>query len=345
MSQPIRSTRSNRKKKKRIRPIVLWILTPLIVIALCTAAYGTFLYNKAESVINKSYKPVDVASKRNVKANPKLDNVSILLMGVDDSQTRHFGTGTRTDALMVVTLNKKENSVKMLSIPRDSYVAIPGRSKKTKINEANAYGGTKLAIETVQNLLDIPVDYYVKMNFNAFLDVVDALGGINVNVPYALSEQDSKDRQDAIQLQPGMQHLNSEEALALARTRHKDNDIQRGLRQQQILKAIMKKAVSVDSIPKEGKVIEAVGKNMETNLTFDDIKSLISYTTSSKGLDFTTLHVDGKDSTIGGVYYYQLDPHSLANAKLELQSTLDTESAKSTATETSSTSDKEASNS
>src|SRR6476646_4341116 len=108
MSQPLRSSRSNRKKKKRrIRPIVLWVFTPLLVIALSAAAYGSFLYNKAESVVNKSYKPVDVPSKRKVKANPKLDNVSILLMGVDDSQTRNFGKGTRTDALMVLTLNKK----------------------------------------------------------------------------------------------------------------------------------------------------------------------------------------------------------------------------------------------
>lgn len=321
MPQQLRSGKSN-KKKKRNRRIVIWIITPLLVFALSAVAYGTFLYKKAESVVNKSYKPVEVASKRKVKANPKLDNVSILLMGIDDSETRHFGKGTRTDALMVVTLNKKENSVKLLSIPRDSYVQIPGRAKKTKINEANAYGGTKLAIETVQDLLDIPIDYYVKMNFNAFLDVVKAIDGIEVNVPYKLVEQDSHDRQGAIRLQPGLQHLNAEEALALARTRHYDSDIQRGLRQQEILKAIMKKTASVDSIPKEGKVIDAVGKNMETNLTFDDMKSLTSYATSGKNLNFTTLHLEGKDSTINGIYYYQLDPHSVANTKLELQTSL-----------------------
>ncbi|MGG5255334.1 LCP family protein [Neobacillus sp. SM06] len=321
MSQQLRSSKTIRKKKRN-RRIVIWILTPLLVITLSAVAYGTFLYKKAESVANKSYKPVEVPSKRKVKANPKLDNVSILLMGIDDSQTRHFGKGTRTDALMVVTLNKKENSLKLLSIPRDSYVSIPGRSKKTKINEANAYGGTKLAIETVQDLLDIPIDYYVKMNFNAFLDVVKAIDGIDVNVPYKLVEQDSKDQQGAIRLQPGLQHLNAEEALALARTRHYDNDIQRGLRQQEIIKAIVKKAVSVDSIPKQGKIIDALGKNMETNLTFDDMKSLVSYAASGKKLDFTTLHLEGKDSTISGIYYYQLDPHSLANVKLELQTTL-----------------------
>lgn len=327
-SQKIRSARLIRKKKRN-RRIIAFIVAPLLVVALFTIGYGTFLYKKAETVFNKSYKPVEAASKRNVKADPKLDNASILLMGIDDSQTRHFGKGTRTDALMVVTLNKKDNSIKLLSIPRDSYVDIPGRINKTKINAANAYGGTPLAIETVQNLLDIPIDYYVKMNFNAFLDTVNVLDGINANVPYALNEQDSQDNKGAIKLQPGMQHLNAEEALALARTRHQDNDIQRGLRQQEILKAIIKKAASVNSIPKAGDLMDAVGKNMETDLTFNDMKSLVNYGTSGKKLHFTTLHLKGCDSTIDGIYYYQLDQASLDSVKLKLKSSLDLETASS----------------
>jgi polyisoprenyl-teichoic acid--peptidoglycan teichoic acid transferase len=328
MPQQIGPRRSRRKRRRKLRPVFRWILTALLVIAIASTAYATYLYKKAEAAANKAYQAVDGTAK----VNPKLDNISILLMGIDDSQTRHFGKGTRTDAMMVLTLNKKENAVKLLSIPRDSYVTIPGRTSKTRINEANAYGGTKLAIETVQNVLDIPIDYYVKMNFNAFLDVVDALGGVDVNVPYALTEQDSKDRAGAIKLKPGMQHLNAEQTLALARTRHYDNDIQRGLRQQAILKAIAKKAMSVNAIAKEGKVIDAVGKNMQTNLTFDDMKSLTNYATSGKKFNFTTLHLDGKDSTIGGAYYYQLDPHSLANIKLELQSSLNIESESGTNT-------------
>jgi LCP family protein required for cell wall assembly len=322
MSQEFRSLRLNKKKKKKKRRIVTWMLTPLLVIVLSAVAYGTFLYNKAESVVNKTYKPVNTITKRAEAIDPKFDNFSILLIGVDDSETRNFGKGTRSDALMVVTLNKEENSLKLVSIPRDSYVKIPGRANKTRINAAHAFGGTELAIETVQEVLDIPIDYYVKMNFNAFIDVVDAVDGIEVEVPYLITEQDSKDTPGAITLQPGLQNLDGEEALALARTRHADSDIYRGLRQQEIIKAILKKAISVNSITKQTDILDAVGSNMETNLSFSDIKSLISYALSGKSLSFETLPLDGSDSTIGGAYYYQLDPQSLENVISQLQTHL-----------------------
>src|SRR5690625_5785080 len=157
--------------------------------------------------------------------DPKFDNVSILLMGVDSSDERGDDEEARTDALLVATLNKDEKSVKLLSIPRDSYVYVPEVGYETKINHAHAYGGPRATIETVENLLNIPIDYYVRVNFEAFMDVVDAVDGITVDVPYELQEQDSKDRADAIHLYPGGQKLNGEEALALARTRKKDSDV------------------------------------------------------------------------------------------------------------------------
>ncbi|MGX6445255.1 LCP family protein [Neobacillus sp. K501] len=341
MSQDLRILRKKQKKKKRKKRIIIWILTPILVLAISAVAYGTLLYNKAESVVNESYKPVEsVTQKREEKVDPKMDNVSILLIGVDDSETRDFGKGTRSDALMVATLNKKENSVKLVSIPRDSYVKIPGKQNKTRINAAHAIGGTDLAIETVQEVLDIPIDYYVKMNFNAFIDVVDAIDGIEVEVPYLIKEQDSKDRQGAITLKPGLQNLNGEEALALARTRHQDSDIYRGLRQQEILKAILKKSVSLNSITKQTDIIDAVGKNMETNLSFNEIKSLLSYAINGSNLSFETLSLEGSDSTIGGAYYYQLNQQSLQNVQSQLQTHLSLSSDTSTETALEEESDK-----
>jgi polyisoprenyl-teichoic acid--peptidoglycan teichoic acid transferase len=335
MSQEIRTIRKQNKRKKRKRRILTWILIPLVVIALSTVTYGTFLYKKAESVVNGSYKPIEtVTQKREEKVDPIMDNVSLLLIGVDDSETRKFGTGTRSDALMVVTFNKDENSVKMLSIPRDSYVKIPGKKNKTRINAAHAIGGTDLAIETVQEVLDIPIDYYVKMNFNAFIDVVDALDGVEVEVPYLITEQDSKDLADAIKLQPGLQTLNGEETLALARTRHQDSDIYRGLRQQEILKAIINKGTSINSLTKLSDIISAVGSNMETNLTFNNMKSFVNYVINDKSLNFETLALEGSDSTINEAYYYQLDEQSLENVKLMLQTHLNGNTTDLTAAET-----------
>jgi polyisoprenyl-teichoic acid--peptidoglycan teichoic acid transferase len=313
------------KKKKRRRRVTLWVLTPLLVLIIGGTAYGAFLYNKAHSVMNESYQPIERTTKKTEdKADPQVDNTSILFIGVDDSDTRDYNSGSRSDALMLATFNEKAKSVKLVSIPRDSYVYIPEIGREDKITHAHAYGGPAATIETVEELFDIPIDYYVKMNFNAFIDVVDALGGIEAEVPYALSEMDSQDRKNAINLEPGLQELNGEEALALARTRKKDSDIERGKRQQEILKAIISKAVSVKGVTKYADVIEAVGDNLATDLSFNDMKSFFDYAAAGTSLQIETISLKGQNSYIGGVYYYQLDENDMNITKQTLKSHLGT---------------------
>lgn len=317
----LRSSNNLNKKRLRRKRVFRWILLPILLISLSFIAYGTFLYNKAESVMDESYNPLEREGKRE-KVNPFNENISVLFIGVDDSSERQFEGSARTDALMLATFNQEDKSVKLLSIPRDSYVYIPEKDFYTKINHAHAYGGVELTLDTVEELLDVPVDYYVKMNFNAFIDVIDALNGIEVNVPYTFTEQDSNDNAGAITLNEGIQNLDGEEALALARTRKLDNDIERGKRQQEIIKAIMKKAVSVKSVSNYADVIEAVGDNMKTDLRFDDMKSFIEYATAGSNLNTETLTLEGTDSRIDGVYYYQLDEMALIETKARLKTHL-----------------------
>jgi LCP family protein required for cell wall assembly len=306
-------------KKKRRKRILLWIVMPILLLIIGATAYGGVLYNKAESMMNKSYKPIDRDSKQ---ANVELENTSILFVGVDDSDKRKSNGSARSDALMLATFNKEEKSIKLLSIPRDSYVYIPEKDMYTKINHAHAYGGVKLTLETVEELLDVPVDYYVKMNFNAFIDVIDALDGVEVDVPFTFSEQDSEDHAKAITLEKGLQQLDGEEALAFARTRKMDSDIKRGERQQQIFKAIVAKGSSVKSISNYTDVIEAVGNNMSTDLTFDQMKSFISYIQAGSGINIESLSLKGEDSRIDGIYYYQLDEEDLEVTKSSLKTHL-----------------------
>jgi polyisoprenyl-teichoic acid--peptidoglycan teichoic acid transferase len=315
------------KKKKRRKRIFYFIIVPLLILTFSVAGYGALLYKKAETVFNESFNNIDGREKSDLRdkhVDPNIDNVSILFIGVDESDTRNYGSATRSDALMLATLNEENKSVKLVSIPRDSYVYLPEVGYKTKINHAHAYGGPKASIEAVETMFNIPVDYYVKMNFHAFIDVVDALGGINVEVPYELFEQNSEDTKNAIHLQPGMQSLDGEEALALARTRKMDNDIERGKRQQEILKGVMKKAISANALTKYDDIIQAIGDNMETNMTFDEMKALSSYGLQKK-LNLSTLSLEGEDSYIEGVYYWQLDDTSVANTAIELQEHLELE--------------------
>ncbi|PDM39224.1 MULTISPECIES: LCP family protein [unclassified Geobacillus] len=314
------------KKKKRRRRILFWLFVPCLLFLISSAGYALFLMHKAESMINKSYEEIGNNAK---SIDPKKDNFSVLFIGIDDSKSRNFKSDTRSDALILATFNAKDKSVKMVSIPRDSYVYIPCEDKYDKITHAHAYGGTKCTVESIENLFDIHIDYYVKMNFYAFMDVVDALGGIEVEVPYDIKEKDSEDHHNAIVLKKGLQKLNGEEALALARTRKKDNDIERGKRQQQILKAILEKASKTSSITKYDDVIEAVGGNMKTNFTFDQMKSLVHYVIGDKKLTIESLYLKGTDHN-DGIYYYMLDEDSVQEIGETLQNHLQSSDSTST---------------
>ncbi|MET4560670.1 LCP family protein required for cell wall assembly [Lysinibacillus parviboronicapiens] len=329
--------RNNYKKKKRSSKASLLIKVALLLVAsllICVTAYGVYITKQAEHAADSAHEVLEgreVSTLREEKVKPVHDNVSILFVGVDDSENRGQGSeNSRSDALILATLNNKTKTIKMLSIPRDSYVNIPSVGYKDKITHAHALGGTLSTIETVEGLFDIPIDYYVRMNFNAFIDVVDALGGVEVEVPYALHEKDEFDR-NTINLQPGLQHLNGSEALALARTRKQDNDIERGKRQQEILSAIIKQVASVGAISKYDDVIKAIGDNMKTDMTFSEMKSFLSYLTQGMPrIDSLTL--DGADDMSTGVYYYQLNQESVDEVTNTLKNHLNLNSSSSSLT-------------
>ncbi|MBP1969379.1 LCP family protein required for cell wall assembly [Virgibacillus natechei] len=313
-----------RKRRRKIRKRAFFILIPLIAL-LGVSIYGGYLYIKADSVLSDSYEDDgrDKSALRDAQVDPTEDNVSILIMGIDENDTRDNAESALTDALMLATLNKEDNTVNIVSIPRDSYVHIPEVGYEDKINHAHSFGGTKATVETVENLLDIPVDYNVKVNFNGFVEIVDALDGIEVEVPYTFSESNSTDQGEDIHLVEGEQTLDGEEALALARTRKLDNDIERGKRQQDIITAMMDKAISVNSLLNYGDILDAVGDNMSTNLTFGEMKSFISYATNDNDLDIETHTLKGTDYQPGSTYYWQLDQFALGETQSMLKNHLD----------------------
>lgn len=318
--------RTQTKKRSKKRTIIYSILILFGTVAILSATYGVYLTKRAEVAAERSFEALadraNGSELREEEVEPLTDNVSILFVGIDDSEKRSEGQdSSRSDALMVATLNNEEKSIKLVSIPRDSYVYIPEVGYEDKITHAHAYGDTRASIETVEELLDIPIDYYVKMNFNAFIDTVDALGGVNVDVPYDHLELDEND-QYTVELKEGRQLLDGREALALARTRKLDNDIERGKRQQMILEAIIQKAASASSFTRYGDVIDAVGNNMKTDLTFDEMRSFFDYLTKGRP-QVETLTLEGYDDMTTGTYYWQLDQESLEETSSILQTHLD----------------------
>ena len=308
-------------KKRKVAFVSLIVIASLLI---SLSAYAVYLTKKAEIAANNSYEAIEDRNQsalRDGKVEPITDNVSVLFIGIDGSEVRNEEDDkSRSDALMLATLNNEDKTVKLVSIPRDSYVYIPEVGYSNKINHAHAYGGTKAAIETVEELMEIPVDYYVKMNFDAFIDVVNALGGIEAEVPYDYLEKDENNKR-TVQLEKGLQELDGREALALARTRMLDNDIERGKRQQMILSAIIEKSASASSFTKYGEVIDAIGGNMKTDMTFNEMKSFFAYLKDGVP-EVDTLSLKGEDDMSTGKYYWQLEQESLDETRDILKSHL-----------------------
>ncbi|WP_249869251.1 LCP family protein [Oceanobacillus saliphilus] len=313
---------SNKKK------IIISVLIALFLIIGVGIGYAAYLYNKTDSIVSDAHEDVgrdnETSQLRMGNVDPVEDNVSVLFIGVDDSEHREV-ENSRSDALLLATFNQEQSTVKLLSIPRDTYVYVPEVNYATKINHAHSFGGPRATIETIEEFLDVPVDYYVRMNFNAFVDVVDALDGIWLNVPYEILESDSDDKRDSIHLYPGYQQLDGEQALALARTRKYDNDVERGKRQQEILTEIANKATSASSLFKLEDVIVAVGTNLRTNLTFGEIRSFLSYGLD-EGIQIENVNFSGQGGYMeAGGWFYQVDEESRIQIQTELRNHLELE--------------------
>ena len=186
------------------KKILFWILGIIGVLIIGGGIYAYNIYSSVSKTLDEVHKPLkrDEGNKQEEKISNS-EPVSILLLGADE---RGEDKG-RSDSLMVITLNPKTNSMKTVSIPRDTYTEIVGKGKKDKINHAYAFGGIDMSVKTVENFLDIPVDHYIEVNMEGFKDVVDAVGGVEVNNDLAFSYEGS-------QFMKGDIHLNGTEALA-----------------------------------------------------------------------------------------------------------------------------------
>lgn len=258
--------------------------------------------------------------------NQKIDRpFTILLMGVDSEIDGISNSSFNGDALMLLTFNPSTFSSTILSIPRDTYVSIScfTNSRKNKITHA-AWNGDTCMIDTIQNFLDIQIDYYVKINFKGIVSLIDELGGIEVDVPLSFCEQDSNRNFDnQICLNKGIKLLTGEEALAIARHRKTINDIKRGENQQLVVKGLLNKLKNINSINTIYALLDTISNNMETNMNINEILSLynIGKDILSKGnnlnideiISIKRLFINGYDA-----YIYDYDMITNTGTKLLL---------------------------
>ncbi|EGO8326756.1 transcriptional regulator [Enterococcus faecalis] len=253
--------------EKKMLFIIFGILVTFILIIL---GVGATFYTTLSHSINRTYESVErsnVQRKTPISGDNQLP-FSVLLMGIDTGDLGRVEQG-RSDTLMVAAVNPIDKQTTIVSIPRDTYVEIKGRKTMDKINHAYAFGGTAMAIDTVQNYLDIPIDHYVSINMKGLKELVNAIGGIEVNNRFTFS-------QDNYYFSIGKISLNGDEALAYSRMRYEDpnGDYGRQERQRKIIEGIIKKIVSFSSISKYKMVLETIETNMKTDMNFDEMQKV-----------------------------------------------------------------------
>ncbi|MGG5324059.1 transcriptional regulator [Enterococcus pernyi] len=303
---------------KRWQKVILTLLGIIVLLIGGVSAYGIKFMGEASQTVNRISKQSDrVSAKRDDRVSiDDQEPFSVLLLGLDTGGLGRTEQG-RSDTMMVVTVNPQQKKSTIISLDRDIYTNIVGYGTVDKLNHAYAFGGVEMAMDSIEQLLDIPIDHYVTINLDGMKDLIDAVGGIEIDnkIDFTL---------DGVHVPEGKQTVDGEKGLAYARMRHEDpeGDIGRQARQREVVTKIVNKVVSLDGVSNYRKLLDAAGNNVTTDLDWDDMLDIATNYTSA----FQTIKQDqlkGKDTTINDVYYQILGQNDLLSIQNQLKKQLE----------------------
>ncbi|TNV68517.1 LCP family protein [Trichococcus shcherbakoviae] len=332
---------SNKRNKNGLK-IFISILAILVIGVL---GYVYSIYANVKDTMDTAYTPVEVETFRTTNTGTEADPsetadeesgadvrvltpselleagepVSILLLGVDTGDLGRTEQG-RSDSMVVVTINPHTQKTTLLSIPRDTYTEIVGYGTSDKINHAYALGGTAMSINTVQQMLDIPIDFYVMVNMAGIQEIVDAIGGITVESPLAFN-------QNGYDFVEGTNQLDGEAALAFARMRYEDpaGDTGRQGRQRQVIEGVIRKLATPETLLNYQAVLESLSANMQTSFQLSDFYTLQNQDYLGAVGNIEQQQLGGAGDMMNDIYYNFVDEaeltrvHDLLQIELELE--------------------------
>lgn len=306
-----------RRRKKIWKTVLVTIGALLLALVVISGGILAFAYHDFSENVQKTYAPV----KRKTETKSQAANLSdkqpfsVLLLGIDTGAFNRYGQG-RSDSIMVVTVNPTKKQTTVVSIARDTYVDIVGHGTQDKINHAYAFGGAAMSMDTVQKYLDIPIQHYVTMNMRGIKDLIDVLGGVEVDNDLAFKSGD-------YQFNEGKITINGDQALAFTRMRYDDprGDYGRQERQRMVVKAVAEKFLSVYGISKYREILQALSENMKTDLDQNAVQQIMmNYRDAFNNVKMDQLQGTGfmKD----GISYQSVSPEELQRVQQELKDQL-----------------------
>lgn len=314
-----------------MKKIIWGIIILLLLILIGAGIYIYSLYNTFDEGVTSSYEPTDRERSELRQEDASVeDSFTVLILGTDENEARAKKDGLsteefRTDSMILATFDKNEDDVKLVNIPRDTMAYIESEGYFDKINHAYSYGGASSSMDAVESLLNVPVDYYIRLNMGGVVDIVDSVGGIEFDVPFDMNEPNQHDKGRVI-LEQGIQELDGEEALAVVRSRRVDSDLGRGNRQMELIEAVLNKVKSSGGLNKIDDLIEVVANNTRHNFTTKDIRNLATYY-AFNDISFDSTQLRGTDfwSPNTGGYYYRADDEHLFVLSNTIRSILELE--------------------
>ena len=294
---PIQPGTHARKKKRRTgRIILIAVLIPVILLGIGAIVAGIYLHNvsgKVQRVDAFAQVPEASRPQKDVAAGKAMN---FLLLGSDTRDPENLG-GSRSDTIIVLHMNKDKSNAQLISIPRDTWVHVPkspdGKHGNTnaKINAAYAWGGVPLMVQTVEEYTGVRLDHVALVDFAGFKDIVDALGGVNVNVEATFTSTHSLNPDGRRSFVKGEQKLDGAAALDYARERYsfKDGDFARIRHQQDVIKAILDKASSGGTLSSPSRINSFLNATTDT-VSVDDDLNLLSMANQFRHLRSGNLH-------------------------------------------------------
>ncbi len=286
-----KDTRLKKRKKRKIFNFLYMLLVVCFIVVFSWTGYAaSYVYPLLWGGLEGNTTPDPV--KEEVWNEGQF---TILLMGSD---RREGQTNSRSDTLMVAFADTNTKTVRLVSIPRDTYVTIPTSGERTKVNHAYAYGGVDLTKQTLASNFGIEVDYYMDIDFQGFIDVIDALGGVTIDVPKRMYYP-----AEGIDLEPGLQKLDGSESLQFVRFR-KDamGDLGRIERQQDFMVAMEDQLMQMGNVLKIPNLSQAIMDNVVTDLTGAQIIKLLA--TFKDGITLETYQPPGEAHYQDGISYF-----------------------------------------
>jgi len=315
--EDISSTSKPRKRKKRKKKSK--VIAIICILLICLAAVGVAVYSYAYSVINKVERaPLETEEleELNIVTSTYSGVKNIALLGID---SRQDNTSGRSDAVLVLSIDKKHDKIKLISIARDSYVKIDGHGQD-KITHAYAYGKSTLLVKALNKNFGLEITDYVTVNFFEFSRIIDYIGGVKVDVNKKEKDHLNSYIIPKLRKQTGLkcdsisstgeQTLTGTQALCYARIRKIDGDIERGNRQKEVLMAMFKKVKKMN-VTKLPKVAEMVLSECQTSLSTNDIMNMGLWAVASnpeiENISIPNDNVKGRGQMIRGAWCYVYD--------------------------------------